>query len=152
LHIFWEDFPDPFEENVCTRNEAVYETLPVIDGNLMSGNGTVAGIYLCGSDGAPIMSEGYRFSEPEAGATLADHGNIRILMKEREIRIQSDEELSLDIRIGKKDRHFPTLLSRTDREAVLSYGGMEYSVRLEKGCFREDGNIRSEDGEIQVLI
>ena len=152
LHLFREDFPDPFEENVCTRNEAVYETLPVIDGNLMSGNGTVAGIYLCGSDGAPIMSEGYRFSEPEAGAALADHRNIRILLKEREIRILSDKEFSVDIRIGKRDRHFPTLLSRTDREAVLSYGGMEYAVRLEKGVFREDGKVCSEDGEIQVLI
>ena len=137
---------------MCTRNEAVYETLPVTDGNLMSGNGTVAGIYLCGSDGAPIMSEGYRFSEPDAGATLADHGNIRILMKEREIRIQSDEEFSLDIRIGKRDRHFPSLVSRTDREAVLTYGGMEYSVRLEKGFFGEDGKVWSEDGEIRILV
>ena len=152
LHIFREDFPDPFEDTVCTRNEAVYETLPVIDGNLMSGNGIIAGGYLRGADGRPICSEGFTFSQPEEGTALADHGRVKVLLTEREIRIFSDEEFSLDIRIGKKGRHFPALVSQTDREAVLAYQGTEYTVRLKTGRFRKDGSIQSEDGEIVISV
>ena len=152
LHIFREDFPDPFEDTVCTRNEAVYEALPVIDGNLMSGNGIIAGGYLCGSDGRPIRSEGFTFSQPEEGTALADHGRVKVLLTEREIRIQSREEFSLDIRIGKRGRHFPALVSQTDREAVLAYQGTEYTVRLKTGRFRKDGSIQSEDGEIVIAV
>ena len=152
LHIFREDYPDPFETAVCKRNEAVYETLPVIDGNLMSGNGIIAGGYLCRSDGRPICSEGFSFSQPEEGTALADHGCVRVLLTEREIRIFSDKGFSLDIRIGKKDRHFPALVSQTEREAVLAYHGTEYTILLEKGRFREDGSIQSEDGEIVIAV
>ena len=43
LHIFSENYPNPFEDTVCTENFAVYDTLPFIDGNRQSGDGILAG-------------------------------------------------------------------------------------------------------------
>ena len=151
LHIFREDYPDPFENTVCTRNEAVYETLPVMDGNLMTGNGIIAGGYFCTADGTPITAGDYRFSETGEGTALVDYGKIRILLKEQGMEILSEEDFCLQWRVGKKSHHMPQCTSRDEKEVKLSYHDADYGIRLARGFFSE-GQIRSENGRVEVQI
>jgi hypothetical protein len=140
---------DPFENTVCTKNEAVYETLPVMDGNLMTGEGTIAGGYFCTSDGMPISARDYRFTEAGEGTALANYGLIRVVLKERGMEIHSDGDFCLQWRVGRSDRHMPSCTFRNEKEAVLSYRGMEYGIRLERGVFG-DNRISSEDNTVDI--
>ena len=149
LHIFREDWADPFENTVCTKNEAVYETLPVMDGNLMTGKGTIAGGYFCTSEGLPIPARDYRFAETGEGTALADYGSIRVVLKERGMEIHSDGDFCLQWRVGRSDRHMPSYSFRNEKEAVLSYRGMEYGIRLARGAFGEN-RIFSEDNTVDI--
>lgn len=151
LHIFREDYPDPFETAVCTRNEAVYETLPVVDGNLMSGNGTIAGVYLRDGEGHPIATEDFRFSEPEEGTALVNFGSVRILLREQGMEFHSDGEFVLEWCAGKQDRHMPVFTSCEEKKVSLSYNGTDYCIRLKQGVFL-NGGIRSEDGAAKLLF
>lgn len=114
LHIFREDFPDPFEDTVCTRNEAVYETLPVMDGNLYTGGGILAGVYLLDEDGKTVSGSDFRFTQTGPGSALIDYGSIRFHVTERGITVTGANGLALESRIGRTDRHFPALLALDD--------------------------------------
>lgn len=152
LHIFREDYPDPFETAVCTRNEAVYESLPVMDGNLMSGSGTIAGYYFRLSDGAPAEAGGFRFREVGEHTALADYGNFRILMTETGMEVESDGEFRLEWKVGRTDRHMPACTFRDEREVHLSYGGVNYAIRLTRGFFRDGYTICSENGKVEACF
>ncbi len=152
LHIFREDQPDPYEDTVCTRNEAVYESLPVVDGNIHSGNGIIAGAYPAWQNGKPVPVEDFRFIQTRPDSAVVDFGVIRFTLTEQSISITADRDFVLENRIGKTDRHFPALVSCDDKELHLRYSGMEYRIRLAAGQFEGTRQLRSEDGMLELTI
>lgn len=152
LHVFREELTDPYEDTVCTRNEATYEALPVMDGNIFSGNGVVAGCYPVGTEGKTFVPADFRFTETGPDSALADYGCIRFTLTERGICMEADGEFTLENRIGKTDRHFPELLSCTEKQLRLRYNAVEYAVTLASGRFDGTGRICSENGCIELNI
>ena len=149
LHLFRETWEDPFETEVCTRNEAVFESLPVMDGNLMTGKGTVAGWYLRTGEGDPITAEGFRFTQLDDSTALVDFGGIRFHLRENGIRIQGDRAFRLEWRQGRFDRHTPERSYPTEKEMALSYQGVDYALKLDCGIF-QNGNICAVNGDVEI--
>ena len=150
LHIFREDQPDPYEDQVCTRNEATYEALPVMDGNVFSGNGIIAGDYPMGPGGTPFAPEDFRFTQTGPNSALVDFGSIRFTLMESGMKITADTDFTMEAHIGKTDRHFPALVSCDTSSLQLRYCDMDYSIRLTSGSFDGPGRICSEDGNITL--
>ena len=152
LHIFREDQADPYEETVCTKNEAAYESLPVMDGNIYSGNGTVAGVWPLDGNGKGIAAGDFRYTPTGPDSALVDFGSIRFTLMERGLKIICDEDFTLEARIGKRDRHFPEPVSWGGGELRLRCSGMDYGISLSAGRFDGPGRIRSEEGTVEVHI
>lgn len=152
LHIFRENQPDPFEHTVCTSNEATYESLPVMDGNIFSGNHTVAGAYPTTADGQPFTVKDFQFTQTGPNTALVDYGCLRFELTERGITITADTDFTLENRIGKTDRHFPDILFCGGSSLRLKYNGVEYGIDLTAGHFDGAGRICSEKGCIELTI
>ena len=150
LHIFREDQPDPYEDIICTRNEAAYESLPAVDGNIHSGNGVIAGAYPLWQDGTRAAAADFRFTPTGPDSVLVDFGNIRFTLMERGMKIIADEDFTIEARIGKTDRHFPALVSWDTSTLALGYGGMEYGIALTMGRFEGPCRVCSEDGILEL--
>jgi len=152
LHIFREDQPDPFVNTVCRGNAAAYESLPVMDGNLYSGSGTVAGCYAVTASGAPLSVGDFRFCQTGPDSARVDYGTICFELNGKGIKITSDQEFALEIRFGRSDRHFPNILSCSDSILRLRYHDQEYGIALTTGSFDGPGRLRSENGCIEAAI
>lgn len=153
LHIFKEEYPDPFEDKVCPNNEATYDALPVVDGNVFSGNKVIAGAYpVDAKTGEAILSTDMRFTQIGENAALVDYGSIRFTLLEQGMKIAADEDFIMDFRYGKTERHFPTLVSCTDKVLRLHYNGMDYGIELTAGRFDGATKVCSEDGIIELQI
>ena len=152
LHIFKEDYPDPFEDKVCPNNEATYDTLPVVDGNVYSGNGVIAGAYPIDVNGNAFAAGDFRFTPIGENSALVDYGSIRFTLMENGMKIISDEDFTLDTRIGKMEHHFPTLVSCNDTTLCLHYNGMDYGIELTTGRFNGATEILSEDRTIELYF
>ena len=152
MHIFKEDYPDPFEDTVCQINEATYDTLPIVDGNIFSGNQIIAGAYPTDLSGKPIMSSTLQFTQNGEHSALVDYGAIRFTLMEDWLKITADEDFVLENRVGKTDRHFPTLVSCDNSTLQLSYNGVAYGLQLTCGRFDGPNKICSEDGIIELHI
>ncbi len=146
LHIFNENFPDPYEDKVCTRNEAYYETLPVADGNRFSGNGVLAGIFF--DNGG--VHEKMVFEEKGENTAQVTYGKIKITLCENSVKIENDEDFVLHNKVGKKSNHLPDVKAVEEKEIRLSYGKSDYSVKLINGIFIDNKTIKSENCKIEV--
>lgn len=152
FHIFKEDYPDPFEDTVCQTNEATYEALPLVDGNIHSGNHVIAGAYPVDLSGQPIVPAGMCFTQNGENSAFVDYGTLRVTLMENWLKISADEEFVLENRVGKKDRHFPTLVSCDGSTLRLSYRGTTYAIELAAGHFDGPNKLCSEDGIIELRI
>ena len=152
LHIFREDYPDPFEDTVCPNNEATYEALPVVDGNIFSGNHVIAGAYPTDLSGQPIIPTAMQFTQSGENSALVDYGTIRFTLMENWLKITADEDFILETRVGKTDRHFPTVVSCDKNQLRLSYNGATYGLQLDWGHFDGANKICSEDGIVELRI
>ena len=150
LHIFKEDYPDPFEDKVCPNNEATYDALPLVDGNIYSGNQVIAGAYLVDANGTPFAANDFRFTQTGENSALVDYGAIRFTLMENGMKITADKDFVLDTRIGKTDHHFPTLVSCNSATLRLHYNGMDYGIELAAGRFDGATKICSENGIIEL--
>ena len=150
LHIFKEDYPDPFEDKVCPNNDATYDTLPIMDGNVYSGNQVIAGAYPVDANGNGFQVKDFQFTQTGENSALVDYGAIRFSLTENGMKIVSDENFTLEARIGKTDHHFPTLVSCSDSILRLCYNGMEYGIELTAGHFDGAAKICSENGIIEL--
>ena len=151
LHIFDEGMLDPFEDTVCTANEAVYETLPAVDGNRYSGNGVTAGLYpMDASTGEPFAYEKMEFTDLGEGKARVNFGSIVFGMRDNLLLCTADRPFRLENRIGKDGGHLPAIVSLTEKELTLSYDGRTYRITLEKGTFVNAKTILSEDNIVSA--
>jgi hypothetical protein len=151
LHIFKEDYPDPFEDKVCPNNEATYDALPVVDGNVFSGNKIIAGAYpVDAKTGEAILSTDMCFTQTGENTALVDYGSIRFTLMEQGMKITADEDFIMDFRYGKTDHFFPVLVSCNDKVLRLRHNGMDYGIELTAGRFDGATKVCSEDGCIEL--
>lgn len=150
LHIFREDQADPFENTVCTKNEATYEALPIMDGNIFSGNQVIAGGYPVKANKENFQVRDFCFTQIDENTALVDYGSLRFTLMENGMKIIADEDFVLENRIGKTDRHFPDLVFCDDSTLRLGYNDMEYGIELTVGHFEGPSRLSSEDGIIEL--
>lgn len=151
LHVFSERYRDPFEDTVCTANEATYETLPIADGNRHSGNGVLAGLYIEDAQtGEPIPADPPVYRELGDDCVQLDCGTIRVTLKPRSLRVTCSRPFRVVNRIGKTDDHIPTVEKHCDKAVALSYDGVPYKVRLTAGSFADERTVLSENGAVEA--
>ncbi len=151
LHVFSERYPDPFEDTVCESNEAVYETLPLIDGNRHTGHGILAGGYFIDADGNEIPCEKMQFEDLGGGSMRLTYAPITVTVTENRIRIEGPKDFSLALRRGSDD-HLPTVTAQSTADLSLTYNGTVYRVQLLTGSFASVSRIDSSDSIIEAEI
>ncbi|MBE6658384.1 MAG: hypothetical protein E7604_08060 [Ruminococcaceae bacterium] len=151
LHVFSERHPDPFENTVCESNEAVYETLPIIDGNRHTGHGILAGGYFLDADGMEIACETMQFEDLGGGSMRLTYAPITVTVHDSIIRIEGPQNFAISLRRGSAD-HLPIVTSQTGDCIALSYNGTAYRVQLHTGRIASDTHIDSTDGIIEAEI
>ena len=152
LHIFDEKLPDPFEDTVCTTPTAVYETLPVIDGNRHSGNGVLARGYFSDADGKPLTCGELLFEDKGNGVAEVRCGGLIFTLEEAAVTIRGEADFVLAYRHGDTGAHMPEVVSCTEKQLTLRYLGREYGVRLTAGRLENALTVRAEDGVIRAEI
>ena len=152
LHLFDEQYPDPFEDTVCTANEACYDTLPLADGHLHTANGIPGGLHFRRPDGSTLPCSDMKFTDLENGQAKVDFGTVSILLSEDRMEITAAEDFILENRIVSGVVHTPSILAQSDSRLDLSYNGTKYSVRLESGRFESATAILSENGRITAVF
>ncbi len=151
LHVFDERMPDPFEDTVCEANEAVYETLPVVEGNRQSGAGIVAGVRIL-RDGEPLPAGKMEFRDNGDGTALVSYGSFSVLLREDGFTVEADGTFTLAYRYGRRTGRMPAVTARTDRRLDLRYEGAACGLLLTRGRFLSDTEARSEDGTLSVSV
>ncbi len=153
LHVFKETYPDPFEDVVCESNEAVYETLPVIDGNRHTGNGVLAGVYFTdAATGAPISCEKMAFTDNGDGSATVSYAPLTVTLHEDHLRITADKPFCMTAKIGNDD-HLPTPEGQSAATLSLSYHGTNYALTARVGTFTSANTVLSDaDGVIEIAI
>lgn len=157
LHIFAEDYTDPYEDVLCKANDAAYDTLPVIDGNLNSGNGILSGLYLTDAvTGESICLPEMIFSDlgDQKASVLFSSADTEImfLLEENALEIHCEKDFVLQHCIGKKSYHLPAVSAAADRMLNLSYRNYAYTITLESGIFKDTLTIHSENGVVRAAF
>lgn len=152
LHLFSEQMTDPYEDVVCTGNEAAYETLPVADGNRHSGRGVIGGLFPLDGSGAPIAVGEMSFADLGEGAAQVDYGALSIRLDEAGMQLRGPEGFRLESRIADGAQHVPQVVVLSERRLVLRYAGVDYEILLEKGRFADARTILSEGGAIEAVL
>ena len=152
LHVLSDNFIDPYEDKICTINEAFYESLPVTDGNRQSGNGVLAGMYLLDKKGNEIGNhEEMIFTEKGEGVAEVRYGDVTFILSEKTVKIMYKEDFVLETRMGKDKGHTGEILSCTQKILTLSYKGVKYGIKLIKGNF-ENKLMCSENNELEFEL
>lgn len=154
LHIFSENYPDPFENTVCLTNDATYETLPAVDGNRHSRNGIHAGMYILDKvSGNPMSADKLAFNDLGCGRALLNYGCVKVYLSENSIRFEADRPIILENRIGKFTDHIPSVVSLDNSLLKLDYDGTQYKIQLKTGTFSDALHIESnENGVIEAFF
>lgn len=157
LHIFDESIEDPFENNVCKENYAVYETLPVVDGFLFSGNHIRSGVYFTDKEmGSELVYNEMIFDDKSNGECRVSFVSLdsktEFNIKENEVEILSAKDFVMENKIGRKSEFLPTVDTVFDNRLVLCYKGKKYAVTLLCGKFTGDNKIISENGKVKAVF
>lgn len=150
LHVFSENLLDPFEDSICTENEATYDTLPVIDGNRQSGNGIRAGGYLLYEDGEEPAFAEMLFADMGKGEASITYGDLQVVLSEDRIKITGSKPFTLEHRIGAKRAHLGEVVSCGREKLVLSYKDVTYAVTLLQGEFVHSGLMKSSGNVLEM--
>lgn len=157
LHIFDESIEDPFENTICKENYAVYETLPIVDGFLFSGNNIRSGVYFTDKEtGKELSYDEMIFKDESDGRCVvrftSSEGDIVFTLNETEITISCSKDFIIENRIGRKSEFMPTLCNLDDTEIVLCYKDKKYSVKLSRGKLIDENKIVCDNGEISAVF
>ena len=153
LQLFDEQYADPYEETVCTGNDAAYYALPVIDGNLYSGNGIYAGVYPLVNGEKMFAGEMHftKIDDDTAEISFTNGENtVNFLLTETSVKVKCNAAFELKIAIGKTEM-LPQLTKNDGKHIDFLSRGKDYSLCLEKGEFTGNG-ILPTDGEVLLTF
>lgn len=147
LFLFDERYEERYLREVCETEYLVYDNLPVIDGNRMSGGGILAGGWLVDAAGAPILTP-FLEAREEGNGILARLETGSIALAEEEIRLSGG--LGIQLRWA---RERGALQAVEERRLSFAHRGMRYALLLEQGIAQpcEGGALLlPQDGELRL--
>ncbi|MGM9681330.1 MAG: hypothetical protein ACI3XR_07485 [Eubacteriales bacterium] len=133
LYLFREDYPERYLNAVCRTPTLKYDNLPVVDGNRFSGDGVLAGFYLCCGEN-PVNARETVYRETGIDSIRVDFltdelGRVRISANPEEISLTADQNggsLSLRYRFCPSER-MPSMAAEGN---ALSLCYRDYRYRL----------------------
>lgn len=144
FQIFDDRLIDDYLESPCRTKAAIFRALPVIDGNLFSGGGILAGGFFR-SEKVPALPSELTFEELGDGrAARLGYGGYTVDIEERGFTVASGSPFSIEIRYQHESEWLPELLEIGERRITLSSRGVEYSIELERG------SVASSDGSLRI--
>lgn len=169
LHIFDESIPDPFEHENCKETFAVYESLPVVDGFIFSGNGVKSGAYFNDSNGKKLTYKNMTFTETKDNeCEVKFDDTLKAILYENSVEFTAKEDFTLTNIISNqktlkvkiheairktnfRNMNFvPNVISQDSNKIVLEYKNKKYAVVLELGKFSDSTTVKSENGKIKA--
>ncbi|MBQ9532001.1 MAG: hypothetical protein IJR70_08010 [Eubacterium sp.] len=154
LHIFDDSIEDPFEHEVCKKTFAVYETLPVVDGYLFSGNSVRSGAFFSFKDGKDFSCKEMKFIENDEKCCDVifknDNDFVKFFLSENEVKITSNKDFEIENVIGRESKFVPTLINNDNKKITFKYLEKEYGIELLNGEFLNNKKIISESSKITL--
>ena len=144
MTLFDQDYAERYLEDVCATEYLVYDNLPLMDGNRMSGRGILAGIWVTGEDGRPVDTEPLRANE--LGNSLeVDFSSGSILLEEERLRLRGGAGMTFRWNADKS----PFQKAEGSR-LMYEYRGARYALIVKKGraAAGEGVHISPDGGEI----
>lgn len=154
LHIFDDSIADRFDNAVCKETFAVYETLPVTDGYLFSGNGVRSGAFFNFKNEENFVCNEMEFiekGENECDVVFKNSNSfVKFSLSENEVEISSDKDFEIENIIGRECEFVPELIYSDKKTLTLKYLEKEYGINLFCGEFLNDRKIKSEYRKIRM--
>lgn len=152
IHLFTADYPDVYDEIVCTENHATYEALPFIEGMRSTGCGIVGGGYITYKDGTAPRHTDMVFTDDGDGKATVTYGELTIKLYENGVIITAPKPFTLENRIGLFGDHLPECTACTKDRIHLSYGGVRYAVRLAEGTATNENTLTADGGVLHLVF
>ncbi len=134
LFLFDERVRERYLTEICTTHYLVYDNLPVMDGNRMSGGGTLAGAWLTSKSGERVIASEFTVSEGETSLTATfDCGRIEI--REDGIKLESEHGLRFEW-----DKSRAEAFVGADGNSLLyRHNGTDYRLEVTRGVVADGG-------------
>ena len=127
LFLFDENYEERYMDKPCETEYLVYDNLPMMDGNRMSGNGILAGAWVTDERGnrlptSPLKAE-------EMGDTLrVDFGSGAFILEENGLSLTGGAGLRFEWNSDKT-----AFLGARDNELTYCFNGRRYAIRVTRG-------------------
>lgn len=136
--LFDENYKSRYEDGKPILNHhATYDNLPIMNGLLWSDKPSLAGIYLMDKTGKNIIADKIDYVEENNISTTIikyNQNEIIISLSENEIRIKSDEQISLNFKYYKLNED-----EKIDIKTLTFYKrGFKYSLNLNIGVTKDN--------------
>lgn len=153
LHIFDETIEDQFDNAVCEETFAVYESLPVVDGFLFSGNNIKSGAYFFDENGNRLTYNNMTYTElNDSQCRIQFDDALDVVLTENSIEITGKNDFVIENVISRISQHVPKFVESSDKEIVLEYLGKKYSVKLCEGMFVRKTKLISTNKKIKAEL
>lgn len=152
FHIFDEQIADQFDTKNCEETFAVYESLPLVDGFLYSGNNIRSGAFIYDKQGNRCRYNKMIFKELSTNQCEIRFDNIKFVLKEDIIEIIANDDFYIENIIARKSDFVPTLIVQKDSYIELSYLNRKYGLKLVEGKFKNNKTISSINNRIKIQI
>ncbi|MBQ6707806.1 MAG: hypothetical protein IJM97_02530 [Clostridia bacterium] len=150
LHIFSENFEDPYENELCKGSSSVYETLPFYDGNRYTGKGIRGGGFFTYDDKSETEFEKMEFYDNDDGSAKICFGEVVFDLCEDSFKITANKPFTIEQRIGIDSNHLPQTKNLSEGRIDLNYNGVDYSVIAKQGKFADKYILKSENNIIEI--
>ena len=156
MYLFNENYPERYKDEVCDNEHSVYDNLPVTDGNALSGNGILGGIYFkSAADSKPLSCCGLQYEEPDGQslkitALSTECGDIEMVLTPSGFSVSADKDFIMENRINRYSAFCPELKEISEKKVVLNYRSFEYELGFSDGEVQKDGSILSCCGKVKI--
>ena len=168
IHLFDERVVSPYYDKVCTSNQCIYMTQPIVDGCLWSTNTDMASLrlYECQPDGTltELLGEAPVITSEKQRADVCwplkdGRGEFRISFREQAILIAcSSKKLSWRMQLHTQPQAKLPFTAIEKRQLTAEQEGYAYSLQLKRGTFQDlrdkgDGSvflIQPENGRVEM--
>ena len=148
LHLFDERAASPYIKDVCISNQAIYKTLPLMDGCLWSSADDMATLSFCDAQGQELQGAAPIIGEQTDGGMLIRwpllevKGEMRLLLTERTVQVTcTNRKLQWHLRMHTSQRARLPFFRVTDQSIMAAEEGWQYKVTLGSGRASLDGQL-----------